>query len=748
MRAGAGRRGAAGQGIVVGLLALVLGTTAVAEAPLPGPAVEAVAGLAADLAQRGFIDEAAEALDVLDLLGVPREAGERARKALAKRGAGDARPKGRPDVSAIRRAAAALADAAAAAPEGPLRRTIAEQSLRLSGGNEKAHKILGHVLVEGRWMPSGDAGVAARRRAILEAAARARTLEVPVAVGVIGLADLLRQVKKARRVSGPDVVVESAWLTTEEMARAVRTATQVNAFSWWTHSGTLKAPTERAPLTLLLFSKVAQYEAWVEERVAAGGISQHERDFARSLTSWASAGVIGMRPETGATAARTLIWHLWRRHVMDETGVKPTACLAVGHVNWASLLVAGLPLTRLASLREITTEASRTSDDPGAGRRLRIEREAAAGLLGTRAWLRERARRGTDPPWRQSFVGDPARIGGEDLLKSTSLAEHLVETGRFWDTAREAGWAPEDLEAGFAEALGAPVAAIEARWRDWLLADMDAGLAERVERLGDDPETSGAGWIARLDEHRRTARLGGWEDPAYLPLRMDPDLCAGCRAHARYLLANPDVAGKWPDMHEERSERPSFSPEGARAGGASVIYMGVGSVSEAVDGWMATFYHRVPLLDPGLVRLGVAREKSVAVLDVQSMVTRPVSGTVVWPPPDGTGVPRRFASGELPHPVPGESQTAWGYPITVQVYPDDGEPIDVGIVLRRGGPTGAVIEGHLLTPSRHAQPAFHPPRTSCFIPKAPLDAGTLYHVHTSGYYGGATYHWTFTTGKR
>ena len=133
--------------------------------------------------------------------------------------------------------------------------------------------------------------------------------------------------------------------------------------------------------------------------------------------------------------------------------------------------------------------------------------------------------------------------------------------------------------------------------------------------------------------------------------------------------------------------------------------------------------------------------------DSVAMEAANANAVVVWPADRQRDVPLRFQA-ELPNPVPGESQAAWGYPVTVQVYPDDGDPIDIAIVLRRGGPSGAVIDGHLLTPSRHAQPALHPPRTSCFIPKAPLDAGTLYHVHTSGYYGGSTYDWTFTTGKR
>src|SRR6185503_6961817 len=84
------------------------------------------------------------------------------------------------------------------------------------------------------------------------------------------------------------------------------------------------------------------------------------------------------------------------------------------------------------------------------------------------------------------------------------------------------------------------------------------------------------------------------------------------------------------------------------------------------DGWMATFYHRLPLLEPGLVRIGWALEGGIAVLDAGSLVAPPEESWFVrWPPFNGSGIPRRFP-GELPNPVPGEDQSQWGYPVTLQ----------------------------------------------------------------------------------
>src|SRR5262249_53001635 len=143
---------------------------------------------------------------------------------------------------------------------------------------------------------------------------------------------------------------------------------------------------------------------------------------------------------------------------------------------------------------------------------------------------------------------------------------------------------------------------------------------------------------------------------------VDDELSRGAARHALYLARNPEQKERWPDAHEEFVDHDGFTVEGALAGARSVIHFGV-TPAQAVQSWMATFYHRLPLLDPGLLGVGIGDESGVVVLDVQSLVA-PARGSrvVVWPVPDASGVPRRFAP-EIPNPVPDEDESQWGFPI-------------------------------------------------------------------------------------
>src|SRR5262249_2347608 len=102
--------------------------------------------------------------------------------------------------------------------------------------------------------------------------------------------------------------------------------------------------------------------------------------------------------------------------------------------------------------------------------------------------------------------------------------------------------------------------------------------------------------LDKVNAYRKIAGVG--------PVTLDPALSKGCQAHAHYLVRNhghPAVRGL--DIHKEDPSLPGYSEEGHRAAQASVIQAGV-SPPVAVDGWMATFFHRLPILDPDLKRIG------------------------------------------------------------------------------------------------------------------------------------------------
>ena len=104
---------------------------------------------------------------------------------------------------------------------------------------------------------------------------------------------------------------------------------------------------------------------------------------------------------------------------------------------------------------------------------------------------------------------------------------------------------------------------------------------------------------------------------------MDAGLSRGCALHADYVARNldhPKVQGL--GIHEEDASLPGATPLGAKAGKAAVIAVITDPV-DSIDGWMATLYHRIPLLDPHLKRLGYGQALHptrgwVTVLDASS----------------------------------------------------------------------------------------------------------------------------------
>ena len=124
-------------------------------------------------------------------------------------------------------------------------------------------------------------------------------------------------------------------------------------------------------------------------------------------------------------------------------------------------------------------------------------------------------------------------------------------------------------------------------------------------------------------------------------LAEDPELSRACAAHCRFLVANPAKIRAGLSAHLQEPDLRCASPAGARAGLASSI--SYAKPSQVVPAWMATLYHRLPLLRPGLraVGIGVAIPtdedraaglprgvRAVTVVDVQSAcdaVRRPCS---------------------------------------------------------------------------------------------------------------------------
>lgn len=150
-------------------------------------------------------------------------------------------------------------------------------------------------------------------------------------------------------------------------------------------------------------------------------------------------------------------------------------------------------------------------------------------------------------------------------------------------------------------------------------------------------------------------RLNFWRAQLGLAaVTEDSTLTAGCVAHLDYLQAYAAAHGGRPYLsHEEDTSLPYSSPEGAAAGINSVLSYGEMNGAQAVDGWLATLYHRLPLVHPGLNRVGVAFEAGYACIEFRTGTDAGVAAPhpILWPVADSIYTDPVFGGYESPCPT-------------------------------------------------------------------------------------------------
>ncbi|MBI1916609.1 MAG: hypothetical protein HYS12_18025 [Planctomycetes bacterium] len=245
------------------------------------------------------------------------------------------------------------------------------------------------------------------------------------------------------------------------------------------------------------------------------------------------------------------------------------------------------------------------------------------------------------------------------------------------------------------------------------------------------------GVVAKVNAARRAAGLA--------PVALDLELSRGCFAHARYLLLNaghPSTRGL--GMHNEDAKLPGHTPEGRRAGRDSVIASGV-PPSASVEDWMATLYHRVPLLSPDLGRIGFGFVRGgpngwINVLNANAGRGR--EPAVLFPGDGQKDVPLRLhADAETLATVPEAKGRRAGFPITATFQAGRAvEQVEVALSTEEGK---QVAFWMVTRPQDGA-------RTICVVPYEPLRPATHYTVKMSALVGGRgwTEAWTFTTAER
>jgi uncharacterized protein YkwD len=174
------------------------------------------------------------------------------------------------------------------------------------------------------------------------------------------------------------------------------------------------------------------------------------------------------------------------------------------------------------------------------------------------------------------------------------------------------------------------------------------------------PPSAGAGdlaaGIAQLNLYRSALGLS--------TVTLDPASSPGCEGHLQYLIEEAETKGQGYLEHTESNHSNShYSAENEAAGKASDLAWGQSggpggvkgqSLAQAVDLWINGVYHRRPLLDPGLVKVGAASVQGYNCLNYNASgntTVKKIEEPVLWPADGMTDVPRAFGGNEGPCPT-------------------------------------------------------------------------------------------------
>jgi hypothetical protein len=676
-----------------------------------------------------------EVLGVLERLAYPRDKIEKLSKSCSTE-----LLKGKPSVSGqteasrkIRSAAKQLATLLSSA-DGDSKLRLGRVIVKLDDSIDDAHLALEQEKDGTSWVTADDKKCRIRRSEIASTLQIARRLEVEIAVNP-STNPLLLELNGGQGIQATwnNWTLHTPW-SAEKTTRVLREVIRASAFSEYLRTGELHLPKNQAKETYVLINSKAMYAKAIEASLRDGGLDAKRAEQSARLADFFDSRGFGLDcSTTEGEALSALLTYSTPLHDGAQS------CLTAGHLNWVSMVFFGASLSSWAWTETDAPAGSRPMDqtsvaDSEAAKKEREEhlRLARAGIVGCRSYMIYLVQHGQDPPWIHAMVDHKGKVVGEDLLKSTSVIEFLQELGPLAPvlsaTDVELNDHPETL---FAKALGQSVGVFESRWRAWLVPT-PAGIVQRLDQgASKSSGTSHAAPPSEGDALRYLNKLRGQGlAGAVNPLRevsLDASLSDGARLHANYLNMHTDQAAAWPAAHEEYADREGFTSAGAWAGMHSVVHPSAKTPQDAIDGWIGTFYHRLPLLDPGLLAIGWGTVKSCAVMDAGSLCAPAEKAWVVaWPFDGMTGVPIAFCA-ENPNPVPSEDQSHFGYPVTLQLgLPEEGQAgVEIQMQLFEGK---SEVPCYFSSPNHPTNPELVPTNSYCLIPKARLKPKTQYTV--------------------
>ncbi|MDC3283520.1 hypothetical protein OAV41_02985 [Planctomycetota bacterium] len=637
-----------------------------------------------------------------------------------------------------------------------IKNQLATNVLALDSESKVANKALGHILNDGDWLSPRAILWKESSTRIVELGKRARELEIvvehatssnPLAVALYG--------RDAHQVYAHGVRLHGG-IAAFKLERILRESLRAMAFSKGILGENIEIPLG-INIECVFLQEPEDYGFALEEALDSKGLSKAGYELQNdSYQGWLydSRGwkTCRWRPEV-ALQAGVLFEYLGADSDGFKTDMQP--CFLAGHLNWLCLNFFGCAMPIINNLKA-TEEGS--PKNLTVAEKLDVSEKAlwlsvGKSLFGCRAWMKAQMKSGEKYPYTLAIQSDINEIGGIGLLKATLMNEYLQGNRELLSLMGKTK--VTDLNENYAEriarieaVLGQTLPELEEEWAAWLLnEDIKPGILQSLILPQENPMKN-EGALAII-EKLREVRNEAFQSVTTLSetVNLERELSAQCRKHARYLVLNPEQAEAWPDAHEEYADCEGFSPEGAWAGQHSVIHSTPDPV-EAIDGWMATFYHRLPLLEPGLFGVGYGNSGRVTVLDTSSLVAPYWGNTwVVWPVSGANDVPLKFQP-ELPNPVPGEDQSAWGYPITLQAYwayQKSKRTVEMVLYLGKDS-SGPPVACHYITPTEPFFKKNAPADAYCLIPKATLKSGEDYTVVARCPETDEKQTWSFTTG--
>jgi hypothetical protein len=366
----------------------------------------------------------------------------------------------------------------------------------------------------------------------------------------------------------------------------------------------------------------------------------------------------------------------------------------------------------------------------------------------------------------------------------------------------------EEIAEKGQKAFGKPLTEIENEWREWARGDSGVafGTGYGPPLLPERPSKVELAVVDRINLIRKMPIGYTWPEGGKLTdlangtwvglteCEMDAEASMGCELHAKYVTKHRELAEKpGPEIHEEDPAHEDFTRRGQQAGSGNIVTStgaeeGVDFAAETVDLWIGTPYHRFPMLEHNIKRLGYAyvfdMDFSVAVLDMGSLEEpydpKTAPKLVAWPAPGMANVPTTFPAMESPNPLEDQPEgqqdpRKCGYTVSLQLQEEVARTLgDSSMELyesRKGGklPAKCVVDKnsedwkawtdrckpkeipvYLHTPKTPLNKK-HDNRDVIFVvPKEPLEANTQYQVRTMLRIGEAPFwfFWEFTTGTQ